>query len=155
MKQEILEIQIPEGMEIDKEKSTFERIVFKQKFQKIVKNWEELEVIRGFYINKDSEILRPNIFNIYRTTYNNKHIIPHKHQAECILEYIQLLQLYERFKIDNNISDNGGYIISNFGSGPVIYFNQKKSFLQFDTLDQARLFKNTYFEQLCKVEAIF
>lgn len=32
-------IQVPEGYEVDKEKSTFENIVFKSKY---VKRWEDL-----------------------------------------------------------------------------------------------------------------
>lgn len=49
-----LKINIPEGYEIDKEKSTFEEIVFKKvedPFTKLPKNWEEYcECTKKMYI---------------------------------------------------------------------------------------------------------
>ena len=40
-------VEIPEGYIIDKDKSTFQRIVFK-KIEELPKTWEELETISGF-----------------------------------------------------------------------------------------------------------
>ena len=36
-----LNIQVPEGYEVDKEKSTFEKIIFKKIENKLPKTWEE------------------------------------------------------------------------------------------------------------------
>jgi hypothetical protein len=49
-----IKITIPEGYEIDMEKSTFERIVFKKK--KVINCWEDLENIKGVFIDFDSVI---------------------------------------------------------------------------------------------------
>lgn len=49
-----IKIQVPEGYEIDKEKSTFERIVFKKK--KDINSWEDLKNIKGFLISYNSNI---------------------------------------------------------------------------------------------------
>lgn len=48
-------IEVLEGYEIDKEKSTFEKIVFKKKEQ-VVNCWNDLNKIDGFYINDLSHI---------------------------------------------------------------------------------------------------
>ena len=49
-----IKITIPEGYEIDMEKSTFERIVFKKKT--IINSWEDLKNIKGFLISYNSNI---------------------------------------------------------------------------------------------------
>lgn len=49
-----IKITIPEGYEIDKEKSTFERIVFKKKT--IINSWEDLKNIKGVFIDYSSNI---------------------------------------------------------------------------------------------------
>lgn len=47
-----LKIEIPEGYEIDKEKSSFEKIVFKKKIE--VNCWEDLKRVTGVYITDNS-----------------------------------------------------------------------------------------------------
>ena len=47
-----LKITAPEGFEIDRDKSTFEEIVFKPIVKELPKSWEELEQIKGFKIDK-------------------------------------------------------------------------------------------------------
>lgn len=49
-----VKIEVPEGCEIDKEKSTFEKIVFKKK--QVVNCWDDLETVRGCYISSTSNI---------------------------------------------------------------------------------------------------
>ena len=52
-----MKIQVPEGYEIDREKSTFESIVFKKVEAKdLPKRWEDLKFIKGFFVNGESEI---------------------------------------------------------------------------------------------------
>ena len=47
-----LKIEVPEGYEIDKEKSTFERIVFKKKDGR-VRSWERLPCSESYLTDKD------------------------------------------------------------------------------------------------------
>lgn len=47
-----LKIEIPDGYEIDKEKSSFEKIVFKKKVE--VNCWEDLKRVPGVYITDNS-----------------------------------------------------------------------------------------------------
>ena len=45
-----LKIQVPEGYEIDKEKSTFEKIVFKKVEKELPKSWEDLYEVGGWFV---------------------------------------------------------------------------------------------------------
>lgn len=51
-------INIPEGYEIDKDESTFEKIVFKKIEKKLITSWEELHSIKGYYVKGDSSIIK-------------------------------------------------------------------------------------------------
>ena len=86
-----LKIQVPEGYVIDREKSTFEKIVFKRK--ELPKSWEELETIKGSYINNYSRICDFRGF----TKEDNKNVFPTKKEAEACLALAQLCQLRDRY----------------------------------------------------------
>ena len=46
-----MKIQVPEGYEIDREKSTFESIVLKKvEVKELPKSWEGLKIIDGFFL---------------------------------------------------------------------------------------------------------
>ena len=90
-------IQVPEGYEIDRENSTFEKIVFK-KVEKLPKKWEELWSVKGFYVDEDS--------GIYACTDRyaedeNKNIFPTEEEAQACVALAQLCQLRDRY--------NGGW----------------------------------------------
>ena len=51
-----LKIEVPEGFEIDREKSTFEKIVFKKVERDLPKRWEDLKTIKGYYVHIGSKI---------------------------------------------------------------------------------------------------
>lgn len=92
MKTEI-KIEVPKGFQIDKEKSTFELIVFKPVEDEWV-DWYELGEINGYYISVDSTI---DIINKKHTKFNsNRNIFPTKQDAESALALAQLLQLRKR-----------------------------------------------------------
>lgn len=89
-----LEIVAPEGYEIDKENSTFEKIVFKKK-QEI--NWRKKEnpfsseKLSGHYIDNNSSI-------IYCTDYHkkcNRNLFATEKQAKSALAMAQISQIME------------------------------------------------------------
>lgn len=90
MKKE-LKIEVPNGFEIDKEKSTFELIVFKP-IAKWVNDWYCLSHIDGYYVDADSKIeyARTNSSNFHRN------IFPTREDAESSLALAQLLQLRKK-----------------------------------------------------------
>ena len=93
-----LKIQIPEGYEIDKEKSTFEKIVFKKKDTK-PRSWEEycnLQIInnkKGYCINS----LASNIDEVHWDHCTDadswRNVLPSKELAEAFLAMMQLMSL--------------------------------------------------------------
>lgn len=86
-----LKIRVPEGYEIDKEKSTFEKIVFKKVDKGLPKTWEEVGVIKGWYTYAGGSI---NYFSEgISTKCADRNIFPTKEEAEASLALAQLCQL--------------------------------------------------------------
>jgi len=88
-------ISIPEGYEIDKEKSTFEKIVFKKKEQTLPKTWKELVRVSGYFVSGCSDVLE-----IERREANSNHtnIFYSEEQAEAAVALAQLSQLREVYR---------------------------------------------------------
>lgn len=89
-----VKIEVPQGYEIDKEKSTFENIVFKEVKNELPKSWEKLKVIKGYYVTSFS-----NICDVDSTTeVSMKSTFAKKEQAEASLALAQLSQLREVYR---------------------------------------------------------
>lgn len=88
MKNKELKIEVPQGYEIDREKSTFEKIVFKRK--ELPKSWEDLGVVRGFYVNAHSRV---RDFEGRTSKDSSKNTFPTKEEAEACIALAQLCQL--------------------------------------------------------------
>ena len=110
MENKELNIIAPEGYEIDKENSTFEKIVFK-KINELPKTWEELKCISGAFISNLSDI---HTINFIETIPSAKNTFPTKELAEAALALAQLLQLRDRYNGDNEgfIFNKNNYCIS-------------------------------------------
>ena len=107
MKNKELKIQVPEGYEIDRENSTFEKIVFKKVENELPKRWEDLGFIRGYYVNAHSEL---RDFECYTGKDSNKNTFPTKEEAEACIALAQLCQLRDIYNAgwkpdykDNNV----------------------------------------------------
>jgi len=111
MENKELNIIAPEGYEIDKENSTFEKIVFKKTSNNLPKTWEELKNITGYYISSSSEIIPYSVIN---SSNYIKNIFPTKELAEAALALAQLLQLRDIYNGDNKgfIFDKCNYCIT-------------------------------------------
>ena len=111
MENKELNIIAPEGYEIDKENSTFEKIVFK-KINELPKTWEDLKYISGAYIS--SALSNVITVNSVKTDYYTKNTFPTKELAEAALALAQLLQLRDRYNGDNKgfIFDKNNYCIT-------------------------------------------
>lgn len=91
-----MKIQVPEGYEIDREKSTFESIVFKKvEVKELPKSWEGLKIIDGFFVSSLSDIAK--IGNNTTNDENNKNVFPTKEEAEACVALAQLCQLRDRY----------------------------------------------------------
>ena len=91
-------IQVPYGYEIDRENSTFENIVFKKVEKELPKSWEELKIIKGFFVNGESEIKEINeAQDKILAIEGNRNVFPAKEEAEACLALAQLCQLRDRY----------------------------------------------------------
>lgn len=89
-----LKIQAPEGYEIDREKSTFENIVFKKVERKLPKRWEDLYMVKGWFVDFHSNVVTANIMH---TADSVKNRFPTKEEAEACIALAQLCQLRDRY----------------------------------------------------------
>lgn len=89
-----LKIQIPEGMEIDKENSTFECIKFKP--IEVKKTWENIGKFDGYYINPNSLIVNC-VFTYDSSTSFNRYIAASVKVAKSMLAMAQLSQVLNKW----------------------------------------------------------
>lgn len=89
-----MKIQVPEGYEIDKEKSTFEKIIFKKVERELPKKWKDLYEVKGWFINGKCYIIETG--KLITQEYN-KNTFPTKEEAEACLALAQLCQLRDRY----------------------------------------------------------
>ena len=89
-----MKIEIPEGYEIDREKSTFEKIVFKRAGRKLPKKWEDLYKVGGWFVDFHSDVVTSGSMH---TGDSVKNRFPTKEEAEACLALSQLCQLRDRY----------------------------------------------------------
>lgn len=140
-----IKITIPEGYEIDIEKSTFERIVFKKK--KVINSWEELQKIKGVFIDYASNIRECEAFQCDE----NRNTFLNEKYAKSALALAQISQLLPYY--DTNVKWDGTtakYCIYRH-KGMITINSLISSFeiLAFNTREEAERFLK-YNEQLVK-----
>lgn len=134
MKTKTLKIEVPTGYEIDREKSTFENIVFKKLPEKDVlpETWEEFCKVQElrkteYYISPTSEINTvPRIVKgSKRLPDSDGNVLHNKHTAKALLAYIKLIRLrdcYNKGWKPNWKNQEKKYIItSTNGVASIIY----------------------------------
>lgn len=93
-----IEINVPAGYEIDKEKSTFEKIVFKPvPEEKLPECWEDLEYVTGYWINNTLEIINTCKS---QASAHNRNVWPSRKEAEASIYLAMLLQLRNAYNGD-------------------------------------------------------
>ena len=95
-----LKIEVPEGYQIDKEKSTFEKIVFKEIENKLPMSVEEIPN-RKFYITNDSNIVINNNKRVLSTGRSCINQLSTKERAEAFLALMQLVELRDVWNGDS------------------------------------------------------
>jgi hypothetical protein len=90
-----IKIEIPEGFEVDKEKSTFTEIIFKKIEFKLPQSWEDIDRISGYYTTGASNIM--SIDSKLRNS-EDKCIWPTKELAQASLALSQLCQLRDAWR---------------------------------------------------------
>ena len=142
-----LKIQIPDGYEIDKEKSTFEKIVFKKKKNTKPRSWEEyLELNTGF----DGAGIDWNCGGVQTTglRHRGKAIVP-THLAQPFIAMMQLMSLRQAWIGDWKPDWSSGYS-SNYcvvGAGDrfdVCILGKCRYALSFPTIEMAKDFMDCF-----------
>lgn len=90
-----MKIQAPEGYEIDREKSTFENIVFKKIGNNLPNKWGNLGRIEGYYINSKSDV--KYCCRIGNLSSEEKNVFPTEREAKACLALSQLCQLRDAY----------------------------------------------------------
>lgn len=100
-------VEIPEGYEIDKEKSTLEKIVFKKK-EEVVNCWKDIKRIVGSWIGYDSRINGYSDNPVIHAFDGNKNVFLNEKYAKSALALAQISQLLPYY--DSNVDWETSYI---------------------------------------------
>lgn len=141
-----LKIEIPEGYEIDREKASFEKIVFKKKVE--VNCWEDLKRVTGVYIT-DSNCIVPAAVGLVKL--HNQNVFLNEKYAKSALALAQISQLLPYYDTDVYWKNNDfKYCIIRTGKDIII---DKRRYLYhvlaFNSLSEAKRFLE-HNEQLVK-----
>jgi hypothetical protein len=140
-----IKIQVPEGYEIDKDKSTFEKIVFKKKD---INCWEDLEKISGCGITTDCSIEH---WSGLSAIDGNENVFLNEKYAKSALALAQISQLlpYYDSNVDWNRSAVKSCIIRKGNEIVIDTWQSSYHLLAFNTREEAKRFLK-YNEQLVK-----
>lgn len=102
MTQKEVKIVVPDGYEVDRENSSFERIVFKKKAIALPKSWEEFCLsnptkVGESFISADGGITNIN-GTVKRYAHSDKNLLPSHHAAQQHLALMQLHQLRDCYR---------------------------------------------------------
>ena len=148
MKEKKLKINIPEGYEIDKEKSTFEEIVFKKvedPLAKLPKTWKEYCKRTKGYTSYYGYSINGNTYETKFDGFYNEFFT-----KERVKQYValgKLLQLRDYWVGDWKINSDNIYVIYKNVIMAAVHNNDFP--LSFPTREMAKEFKNC-FENLIK-----
>ena len=143
-----LKIEVPKGYEIDKEKSTFEKIVFKKvedPFSKLPKTWEEYCKRAKGYTSYYGDPTDDNTYETKFSKFYNE--FSTKERAKQYVALGKLLQLRDYWVGDWKINSDSVYII--YRNLIMATLHTSDFPLAFPTREMAKEFKNC-FEDLIK-----
>lgn len=125
-----LKINVPEGFEIDKDKSTFEEIVFKPIKKELPKTWEDLEKIEGYWVTQSCTVAKSASLT---TIFNNKNVFATEEQAKAAIALAQLTQLREVYRQGWVPSFPNHVIVQEKGEISTVRHDYRNVFLSFQS----------------------
>lgn len=141
-----IKITIPEGYEIDMEKSNFERIVFKKK--EAINSWKDLKEISGYGITTECHIVH---WSKLDNNEDNKNVFLNEKYAISALALAQISQLLPYY--DSNVDwGNATYkycIVREYNKISINQWTSVYHVLAFNSRVEAERFLK-YNEQLVK-----
>lgn len=163
-----LQIVAPEGYEVDKQNSTFEKIVFKKKSSKPT-SWAEFcrenpRVVNEYYINSMGKIENFNSQHssliASRRVEEDKNLCKTEAEAEAFLALIQLRRLWHEWR-DGKPCQQDIPVIFSFkhqidGDWGITYFQYNMAFpIWFYSEETAKLFLETFKDLFDKVKVLY
>ena len=141
-----IKIQVPEGYEIDKEKSSFENIIFKKKGT--INCWKDLKEISGYGITTECHIVH---WSKLDNNGDNKNVFLNEKYAKSALALAQISQLlpYYDAKVNWDSFTNKYCIVREHKGIAINILQGTYSILAFNTKEEAERFLK-YNEQLVK-----
>jgi hypothetical protein len=143
-----LKIEIPEGHEIDQEKSNLAegKIQFKQSKKQLVKSWEEIKRINGHYVTNDSKVTLSSSlpYNHVKNTFTTKE------QAKASIALAQLSQLRDVYRQgwtpDWNCHEENKFCVEFFNNNllGIDVWQIRNCFLSFQSREIAQEFLNNF-----------
>lgn len=143
MEQKEIKIEIPEGYEIDKKKSSFEKIVFRKKSS--FNAYDGRYPISGYYIDDHSNI-RENPISSTNCSYN-KNIFTTEKLAKKALAMAQLSQIIEFNQVLRRYQAIDVEIKNPPSMYQAIYYTKEKSF----SIEEFEVCRDTIFVDFCLV----
>lgn len=148
-------IEVPIGYEIDKEKSTFEKIVFKKSVKELPKTWGELGEFKGFYITTNS------LVSSIRSSSDAKGdacTFKTEEQAEASIALAQLSQLRDVYRdgwVPDWCTGYSKYVISFYRDGiDLETANKTCQFLSFKDRETRDLFFKNFKDLIEKAKPL-
>ena len=145
-----LKIEVPKGYEIDKEKSTFEKIVFKKvedPFSKLPKTWEEYCKHTKGYTSYYGDPIDDNTYETKFSKFYNE--FSTKERVKQYVALGKLLQLRDYWVDSRKITSDNIYVIYKNVIMIMTTLHNNDFPLTFPTREMAKEFKNC-FEDLIK-----
>ena len=147
-------ITIPEGYEIDKENSTFEKIVFKKKDTK-PRSWEEYykqqiaNKKHGYYIDDADCSSVSVVWNEYAGVNKWRNVLPSKELTEAFLAMMQLMSLRQAWIGDWKPDWSSGYssnycVVGADDRFDVCILGKCRYALSFPTIEMAKDFMDCF-----------
>lgn len=137
-----IEIDIPEGYEIDKENSTFSCIIFKPKVRK-VKVWDDLlgTKVKGAFVSNTSGLVSRNIYGDNKFSQIDRNVFIDKAHAQSSIAAAQISQLLPYYGGEITEAEwktgNTFYVINKVANMITITASPYYSLLAFHTREQA------------------
>ena len=106
-----IEFQIPEGYVLDEKASTDSKLVYKKQYD-VPNSWEEFCKINKrhlcYYLREDGVVLKRNLLGPLDPREDRNKVFA-KDRAESLLTLTQLLNIRDRYKEVDQVTDNLGY----------------------------------------------
>jgi hypothetical protein len=151
-----LNIEIPKGYEIDRENSTFEKIVFKEIKKELPKSWYELNCLDGCYVGRDCDLVKVTDAVI---EFDNRNVFKTGEQAEASIALAQLSQLREVYRQGwepdwNHPTEKKHGIFFGEGEPAITAFFNTNCFLSFQTEKIATQFLENFRDLIMKARPL-